>query len=467
MGDSSRLKQALEGLREQPDQLIEIILRQAGVIEAHDKKIQELEQQIRDLNDRNNGLSQKVEQLEKAVARQAAPFRLKDNKRVTHPKKPGRKKDHPGSHRPIPAHIDDEIHIPLCHCPECGQKVQAERSIVQYIEEIPPVRPLVIKLVTEEGHCPHCAKTVRSTHPLQVSVAEGAAGVHLGPNALGIALELNKKHGVTMRKTCAVLQQLFNLKLTPGGLSQALARLAKKLEPSYENLLARLRDGPYVHSDETSWWVGGPGHWLWVFADKKTTVYRVADGRGRNIVEDTLGENYPGVLVSDCLSIYDEVNARQQKCYAHHLKAISKAMEELPSPYLGELKALLKGAMALKSAGLAQEEFRQRRMALEQEAQRLLETPRPGLEEKVRKRLWKQRDHLFTFLDFQEVDATNNLAERQLRPAVIARKVSCGNKTTAGAKVWQILTSMVATCAQRGESFAALVDQAARLNFAR
>ena len=74
-------------------------------------------------------------------------------------------------------------------------------------------------------------------------------------------------------------------------------------------------------------------------------------------------------------------------------------------------------------------------------------------EERVRNRLCKQSDHLFTFLDYKEVDATNNRAERQLRPAVISRKISCGNKTVAGAQTWQILNSLAATCAQRGHSF--------------
>ena len=68
-------------------------------------------------------------------------------------------------------------------------------------------------------------------------------------------------------------------------------------------------------------------------------------------------------------------------------------------------------------------------------------------------RLWKQRDHLFTFLERAEVPATNNLAERQLRPAVIARKISCGNKTPKGAHAWEVLASIAATCRQTGKSF--------------
>jgi hypothetical protein len=67
------------------------------------------------------------------------------------------------------------------------------------------------------------------------------------------------------------------------------------------------------------------------------------------------------------------------------------------------------------------------------------------------------------FTDHDGVDATNNLAERQLRPAVIARKISCGNKTQKGARTWQILASIAATCAQRATSFIAEITRAAPL----
>jgi Transposase IS66 family len=119
---------------------------------------------------------------------------------------------------------------------------------------------------------------------------------------------------------------------------------------------------------------------------------------------------------------------------------------------------------AQRHVGPVLETFRDLRQALERKASQLLELPRsePN-EEAVRHRLNKQRDHLFTFLDHNGVDATNNLAERQLRPAVIARKVSCGNKTQKGARTWQILTSLAATCAQRATSFIAEIARAAPL----
>jgi hypothetical protein len=172
LSDPLTLRQVLEPLRGQPEQLIEIILRQAGVIEELREDIEKLKQQVKDLNDRNDGLGAKVEQLARAAARQAAPFRIDDKDRVAERKKPGRPPGHAGRARGIPDHVDEVIVVPLTACPHCGGAVEKRRPVVQYIEELPVVRPHVTKLVTEEAACPHCQEVVRSTHPRQVSRAE-------------------------------------------------------------------------------------------------------------------------------------------------------------------------------------------------------------------------------------------------------------------------------------------------------
>ena len=283
--------------------------------------------------------------------------------------------------------------------------------------------------------------------------------------ALALAASLNKGLGLTMRKTCAVLRDLLGIDLSPGGLAQALARVAGRLAPAYDALLETVRAEPVLHTDETSWWVGRTGFSLWVLTNQAGTCYRVVSTRSRAEAEALLG-NYRGVLVSDCLNIYDGLTLQQHKCYAHHLKEIGKALQDptaQASLYLRELRALLVGAMALKAemARLPAAEVARMHRALEANADRLLGSPRTGAEadaapaeERLRQRLRKQRDHLFTFLDHEAVDATNNLAERQLRPAVISRKLSCGNKTERGAETWQVLASLAATCRQAGSSFA-------------
>jgi transposase len=462
---------------ENPARLLQAALLQAERLAQMAPELEALRAQIASLHQELEVKTKCIAQLEEALAaaqraahRQAAPFRVEPQKRSVAPKRPGRKRGHPGACRHKPDQIDERLEVKLCSCPHCGgSQFKDPHTIEQLIEDIPPVRPHVTRLTTYQATCVQCGQSVRSQHPLQMSLAIGAAGVHLGPQALAVAADLNKAKGLSMRKTCAILRDCFGLQLSPGGLSQALDRLAAKVKPQYDSLATELRQAPVVHSDETSWWVAGPGWWLWVFTNPELTFYVVAQSRGRDLLGDILGKEFGGVLVSDCLAIYDDATTVQQKCYAHHHKAIRNAKDLHPQQgegFLCEATAMLRAAVALQEqkALLSLETFRDLRQALEHKALQLLEAPRsePN-EEAVRNRLNKQRDHLFTFLDHDGVDATNNLAERQLRPAVIARKISCGNKTIKGTQTWQILASLAATCAQRATSFIAALARAAPL----
>ncbi len=247
--------------------------------------------------------------------------------------------------------------------------------------------------------------------------------------------------------------------------------MAQRIKPEYEHVLSQVRQSAVVYSDETGWWLNGVGYTLWVFTNADITYYRIVSQRTRETARQILGADFAGVLVSDCLSIYDDLNPVQQKCYAHHLKAISVALKTTAgkaSSYLLEPRALLHTAQLLKrlSPELPTQRFEQARQFLQTRFEQLLNSPRAPTddpqaqqEEKVRQRLFKQRDHLLTFLGYPGVESTNNQAERQLRPAVISRKLSCGNKTESGANTWQILASLAATAHQKGTLF---IDQVAQ-----
>ena len=433
------------------------------------KHNQELTEELRKRNRRIQELEEEVEKWRRAAKRQAAPFRRQDAKKKpkSSHKRPGRKRGHRGTMRSPPADEDvNQAHeVTLDRCPCCGNDELSDiRPILQFVEDV-EVRPVVHRIKTYSGTCASCGR-VRSRHPLQVSPATGAAGVQLGPNVIALALDLNKRLGMSTRNTCEVLGTHLDVSLSPGGLVQLSHRMADKLKPDYDALIDELLDSAAVYADETSWWVGGPGWWLWTFTnDEDTTVYRVEPRRSREVVEETLGEDFAGVLSSDCLNIYDGHSYTQNKCYAHHLRAVSDALEHYPeSEYLREIQLLLRTAMAAKprTPDAAAPELIER---FEAWARRLLAGRRShAVEEKVRHRLAKQRDHLFTFLAHPEVAPTNNAAERALRPAVIARKISCGNRTITGKQTWEILASLAASCAQDGErDFADLIRRAARL----
>ena len=444
------LRKALEPLRDQPAALLALILRQAERIAQLEAEVARLQQELAALKGQPPG--------------SVAPFRLANEKRVRTPQRPGRQKGHPGSARRPPM-VTETITVPLAACPQCGGPVTQRKAVSQVIEEVPPVRPRVVALTTFTGYCAHCGP-VRSTHPLQVSTAVGAAGVQLGPHALALLVQLQHRWHLSKRKSCQLLRELFGLTLTPGGLVAATHRLARRLEGHYQALQAQARQAAVLHSDETGWYVGAPGATLWVFTTPTLTYYRVVTSRSRQELQQTLGRAFGGVLVSDCLSVYDDASPRQQKCYSHHLRAIAQARAQQGPPgsgFLCQVRTLLTTAMAVKArqGKVAAATYHQWCQRLEGVADGLLARARADpVEEAVRRRLWKQRDHLFTFLAVPEVEATNNLAERQLRPAVIARKLGCGNRTPRGAHTWEVLASLAVTCAQRSHSFAELVSHA-------
>src|SRR5579871_2174671 len=348
---------------------------------------------VAELEAENRALRARLDEAEAAAARQAAPFRRRESRRVPDGsgKRPGRPPGHPGVHRAAPDHVDDHADVPLTGCPRCGGPVAAVEPIEQLIEEVPPARPRVTRLVTYRGRCAACGE-VRSSHPLQTSTATGAAEVQLGPRARALAAALNKQFGLTTRKTCRVLRLLAGLSLSPGGLAQAVRRTAAKVRPAFDGLVLDVRGAAAVFADETSWYVGAPGYWLWTFTTADATVYHVDSSRGRQVVLDLLGEDFAGILVSDCLASYENLPYRMHKCIGHHQKAIAEARgrPDTKDPgYLNEWKLLftMVGALWKHRAGLGEVEFARQRGHLEAWLDRLLAEPRsqPG-DEAIRRR---------------------------------------------------------------------------------
>ena len=154
-----------------------------------------------------------------------------------------------------------------------------------------------------------------SSHPRQMSTASGCAGVQLGARAVAVAAELKHGLGLTLRKTCRALNVMGGLRVSPGGLAQAFQRAAEKLAAEEEKLRTQVLAAPVVHTDETSWWQNGPCS-LWVFTtpesqnQKAVTLYRVVAHRDRATLQSIIPSDWPGLLVSDCLAVYDTATAR-------------------------------------------------------------------------------------------------------------------------------------------------------------
>lgn len=393
--------------------------------------------------------------------RQAAPF-SRDNPKPD-PKLPGRR---PGqgqfSYRAMPPEeaIHQTISVPLDACPECGGPLEDRATHEQVQVDLPEIEPVLTRFRTESGYCPCCRKRVRSRHPQQVSSATGAAGVSVGPRAKALAADLKHRLGIPYGKIADLFETAFGLDVTAGGLCQADERLAAKAEPIYQELVEAIRQAAVVHADETGWRIGVLSAWLWVFTNQTLTVYTIDERRSHEVAVEILGRKFPGVLVADCFRAYDHQALAawlQQKCFAHFLRELSKLAREKTRGavrFPRELAALLREALALREEQpkLEAATFTAKVQRLKAELDALIAEKRRFTDPdnaRFAKRLRKQRRHLLRFLQIEGVEATNNRAERALRPAVIVRKTGGCNKTARGARTHAVLASVLQTLKQR------------------
>jgi transposase len=409
----------------------------------------------------NEKLKDELDAARRAVSRQAAPFSR--GTRVTVPRRPGRKAGAAygrRAHRARPPHIDEVHEAPLpAHCPDCGGAVRATRVATQYQEELPVQRPLVRAFHVHIGRCAQCHRRVQGRHPLQTSDALGAAAVQLGPQAIAFAVLLNKRCGLSYGKIAALLRDRFGLRVTCGGLVQAVHRTARQARPTYDHLAATVRGSPVVTADETSWRVGADLQWLWVFVTPQTTVYVIQPGRGLAQAAVVIGQDYPGVLVRDGWQSYRQfTHALHQTCLAHLLRTCRRLLLDYPEqPLVCGVKAILQAALhtraqyqqgAVSAHGLAVA----RGQYLERLGQLLEQTPSRRLAvRRFQAHLVREYDAIFSFLFEPTLDATNWRAEQALRPAVVTRKMcGGGNRTARGARSQEILASVLRTADQRG-----------------
>ena len=313
------------------------------------------------------------------------------------------------------------------------------------------------------GKCPDCGKRHQLCHPDQISKAVGASGVVIGPRAKAFASDLKHDLGASYGKVSKALNDAFHLNVTRAGWQQADRRLGRQAQPIYQELIEALRACEVVHGDETGWRIGLLSAWLWVFSNKKLTVYTIKTSRAHEVALDILGKEFKGILVTDCFRAYDHQDLKnwlKQKCLSHLLKDLKELTETKTRGALRfarDVKALLQAALELKAqkAQLAEARYAQQAEALETRLDELIDTKRKLTDPdnlRFAKRLRKHRQHILRFLYVDKLDATNNLAGRQLRPAVITRKTNGCNRTEDGAQTHFIFMSRQTRKANRSES---------------
>jgi len=437
-----------------------VIREQVREIERLKRELERVERERDRYRRERDELEKELETARRAAKRQAAPF--SKGAPTPTPRRPGRK---PGraygrrAWRPVPAAIDERVDVwPPRTCPSCRGAIDVEAVRVQYQADLPPVRPHVIAFHVHVGRCRCCGRRAQGRDARQTSTATGAAASQVGPRALAWAAWLHTGLGVPFAKVATILRTGFGLPITPGGLVQALHRVAARSAPTYHALVAAVRRSAVVAPDETGWKVGGRLWWLWVFVARDVTVYAIQPGRGYPQAVAILGARYAGVLVRDGWAPYRKLRlATHQTCLAHLLRRTHLLLETAQrgaARFPHAVRRLLLRALALRERrDRGQLEGHGLRVALgrlEASTDRVLAgrvTHPPN--RRLLHHLQTERPALFTCVRRPDVEATNWQAEHAVRPAVVTRKVCGGNRSPRGAATQQIVASVLRTSWQQ------------------
>jgi transposase len=319
--------------------------------------------------------------------------------------------------------------------------------------EIPPIEPVVTEYQWHQLMCPDCGETTRAPWP------EGVPSGTYGPRVHAAVALCTGSYRLSKRTTAEMMADLFGVPMSVGTISQLEKLITEVLDKPVEQARDAVEAQAVAHLDETSWRQNGKRAWLWVAVTSMVTVFVIRFSRGSQVARELLGERFDGILVTDRYSAYNWYPVRwRQLCWAHLVRDF-EAMRERggTSETIGEGLLVQAHQMftwwyRVRAGTLARATFRSYMSALRKEVHRLLEAgSRCGVPktEGTCREILKRREALWTFVQVEGVEPTNNTAERAIRPGVLWRKGSFGTQSAAGSRFVESILTVVATLKQQ------------------
>ena len=290
------------------DVLIAIIVRQQAIIESLEKRIPQLEGQAKSKGSRRMpGLKPKAEG------------------KPAQPKKPRKRRPH-GFARTRMTPTQRVEHV-VEQCPDCGTQLsggwtQRTREVI----DLPRVPVEVAEHVYIARTCPQCQRCCTPTAQLGGMVLDQQ---RLGVNLVSLIAALREEARLPFRTIQWYLDAVHGLRLSLGTIVDATQRVARKAQAVMADIVERIRGSPVVHADATGWREDGHNGYVWTFSTP-TQRYFLRRGRGKTVVDEVLGEEFAGVLVSDFYAAYHHYDGPKQRCWAHLLRDIHDRRVPLP-----------------------------------------------------------------------------------------------------------------------------------------
>ena len=366
--------------------------------------------------------------------------------------KKGGRKGHHGHGRKLkgPEEVSRIVKSLPTECKGCGALLLGEDQKPErhQVSELPKIVAEIVEYQRHTLTCSVCGAHNQGEWPKEMP--SGSFGERLQ----GLIGYLGGRFGVSQRDMEEMLETIFQLEIGLGSISAQQQRLSQALKQPVEAAQKYVQSQKAVNLDERGWHELAKHVWLWVCTTPSVTVFRIFQGRSGSGAAELLGDHYAGTVGSDRYSAYNWLDPlHRQVCWAH-LKRDFQAWVERggESAVIGRmLLARLKQFFGLwhrvRDGTLARVDFQARMRPIRDEIVGLLEIGTLLDHRETRRtslNILKIKQALWTFVDREGVEPTNNAAERALRRGVIWRRRSYGTQSENGSLfVERILTAVM------------------------
>ena len=436
-------------------ELVALVLRLHEAVQAQEKQIE----QLKAVTERQ---AERISELEEEVGRlrgggSHAQLCIKPS--VSREEKGPRKKREQSFCRSALPATQVVCHV-LDECPDCGRGMSGGHVKFRHqVVEIPRVRVEVTDHLFLERYCGICG----SRHTPDPGIV--LAGVVVGKKSIGIGLMsligyMKTVSRVPIGQIKTFLDVVWGLEISAGGIAEILHDIAELGGPTYEGLLGDVRGSPVVHADETGWREDGVNGYIWSFSTPEVRYYVYRHSRGSVVAKEVLSEEFAGTLVTDFYGAYNFYDGVKQRCWVHlarDLKALVDKNPDLPevAGWVESVMDIYHQAKQTVREDLSEHRRSELKVGFERE---LLAVCKPyvgvktAAERVLAERMTNFVSELFTFVGNPEVPSENNAAERAIRPAVVARKISGGSRSERGSKTCSILRTLFETWTLQGRN---------------
>ena len=374
-------------------------------------------------------------------------------------RKPGGQPGHKGHKRELlpVEQVDCVVRLAPDTCGHCRgpvvEKPEAPEPFRHQVTELPPVKPHVTEYRQCFGYCGDC--DAWTSAPLPAGVSTSA----FGPRLTALVALLSGQYHLSKRMVQDLLSSVLGVKLSLGSVTKLEANVSAALEAPVEEARQHVRRAVIAHLDETGWREGRRKAWLWTAVTSMATVFVIAASRGAAVAKQMLGEDFTGFLVTDRWSAYGWADLHlRQVCWSHLVRDFQGFVDRggrgavLGKQLLEQTRWMFKWWHRVRDGTLSRRAFERRMRGVEREVGRLLRNAAVCPERKtagMAKEILKLAPALWTFVQVEGLEPTNNTAERAIRPAVLYRKGCFGTHSPGGSRFVERMLTVVATLKQQ------------------